>query len=798
MAIAKIENYNGEPAFIIDGKPYPPFTYVASNHASGTVESEEEFVKQIKARYAAGDRLIYLFWGKSDWSQPGNKNALENTSEDLFKKRGPLPEDMYLSASEELYKKCKLVLDNVPDDVYLGVMIDLNPPRQWYYDHPEELIKYSDGKSHPLIVSGTGEVPGMFSICSDVYRKDASKALEEMLDKINAFPFADRIASILLSGGGTCEWYYPEGNEFTEYSTNTYADFSEPFRKNFSEFLRNKYGTEENLKKVWNDKDASFDNPKIPDIDERKFINIDEEILDAMANYESADRAIGKKINLDGKATANLGVFLNVNEYQNVADFYQAISYGTAKSLSQFCSIVREKSPNRAIITFFGGLGCTNYFNFGTSSAALELLDSGNVDMLCSAASYNNREPGGYLAHRLVQDSLAIRNTLFSNEGDSRCHYTEPFYRDLMRLYDVKDTLNTFKREFAQQLTDNIQGWWYHFDEKFVEDGISDLMLRMKEIANFSYSQDRRKNHEIAVIYDLESLHYVSNDTDALIMEFYRVSDLGRIGAPVDYYYHNDMSNPKMPDYKMYIMLNCYCLTDKEIEEIKAKARKNNAVVLWLYAPGFINTDAKDIMSNENIEAVTGMKVNRIDKTSSPRFKVVGNDHPALKFADLDQFYGYIDRDIHSGIWPGSIYAPPKVKAQPPAFANPFFYIEEQDDITVLGRYCLDKQIAMAMKDDDGYTSVYCSSHVVRSELLKSLASYAGVHIYVENDDFISADDTLVSIHAHNTGKRKIYFKKPCSPYEVYEKKYYGHDITELELDMRLGDTLTFSVRGEC
>jgi hypothetical protein len=203
-------------------------------------------------------------------------------------------------------------------------------------------------------------------------------------------------------------------------------------------------------------------------------------------------------------------------------------------------------------------------------------------------------------------------------------------------------------------------------------------------------------------------------------------------------------------------------------------------------------------MDNQNIKATTGIRVCRMDQTLAPRFRIERSGHSALSMADPWQFYGYIDRDIHSCIWPGSIYAPPKVKAQPPAFANPFFYIPEQDGIEVLGRYCLDNSIAMAMKDDGGYTSVYCCTQVLRSDLLQSLAAYAGVHLYTHNDDFICANDTFVSIHAKNTGKRTLYFKTPCSPYEVYEKKYYGHNITQLELDMYLGQTLTFSVRGSC
>ena len=70
------------------------------------------------------------------------------------------------------------------------------------------------------------------------------------------------------------------------------------------------------------------------------------------------------------------------------------------------------------------------------------------------------------------------------------------------------------------------------------------------------------------------------------------------------------------------------------------------------------------------------------------------------------------------------------------------------------------------------------------------------MHLYVTTDDFICANDTLVSIHAKDTGKRTVYFQAPCDPFEVYEKKFYGHNITQLELDMYRGQTLTFSVRG--
>ena len=546
MASVKIEKHNGAPTLIIDGKTYPPMGYFME------WKDPENHLEHIRMRYDAGQRMFYIGWYLGDWVEPGS--------------------------SALLLKNCQTVLDALPDDVYLGVVIELTPPRTWIESHPDDLIKFSDGTSHPMRLLTSLEynelVPGMYSICSENFRHDAGEELSHMLDKLDSAPFADKIVSVVIAGGGTREWYYPNSNAFINKQTGEVADYSEAFRKNFEEFLRKKYGTTEELRRVWNDPEATFEHPKIPTFEERSHINIDETIQYAMKNYENYNREINDSINMDGDTGSNLGVFLKVNRHQHVCDFYQAIGYGTAQTLSYFGSIVKSRSIPRLMITFYGIVAGCNYYNFGTCSATMELLDSGNVDMLCTAATYYNREPGGYLTHRIIQDSFLLRNVMFANEGDSRTHWIEPFYRDLFRLYDANATINTFKREFAQQICDNLQGWWYDMDRPgFVKDGMRDLLARMKELAVFEHRQDRRKMHDIALIYDLESIHCVSEETDRLILESYRCTDLGRIGTPVDLYFHNDVLHPEMPDYKMYVMINVFCLTDEEREAIKIKAR---------------------------------------------------------------------------------------------------------------------------------------------------------------------------------------------------------------------------------
>ena len=80
---------------------------------------------------------------------------------------------------------------------------------------------------------------------------------------------------------------------------------------------------------------------------------------------------------------------------------------------------------------------------------------------------------------------------------------------------------------------------------------------------------------------------------------------------------------------------------------------------------------------------------------------------------------GYIDRDVHSNVWLGTVITPP--------FVNPCFYIDDPE-AEVLGHYCINGKVAFGMKRYKGFTSVYCAAQILRSELLASLAEYSGCH----------------------------------------------------------------------
>ena len=767
MAKANIKKHNGEPAIVIDGKAFPPMTVIVRG-------GDMEYMKTLREK---GIRIFYTP-ATTSWGFPSEDGKPDGITRSL--------------------NNIENILKAVPD-AYVILRLNLNPSKDWINSHPEEQVLFNDGSRQPVILAndqGNFQVDGMVSFASQKWRDEGADGLKELLDAIKASPYADRVIGAFLCGGGTCEWYYPGEHRMKNLDKGIYADFSEPFRISYSNFLKNKYKTEENLRKVWKIPDATFENPKIPDLADREYItHAEEKILDAILNWESAGYTVGKTIDSDGRGETNLGVFLNAGSYMYCADFFAALNQATADTIIHFAKVCKEHSPDFLVGAFYGYFGCTDYYEASHCTGTMSILDSGYVDFLSGPGTYNNREPGGVVAQREMQDSLRIRNMLYICEDDVRTHLSTPaIQREQMHLYTPEDSVNTLKRDFARDICEELQGWWIEIGGSENNKGILNhpdilsLLKRQQEIGELAYSLDRTKKNEIAMIYDTHSVHMVSDYTDKMVLDYFRTSDIHRIGAPVDYYFHDDMANPDMLDYKLYVMLNSYCLTEEEREAVYAKARKNHATVLWMYAPGFIDPESEKALDVKNIEKTTGFKTKILDRTIFPRFKVDPDSHPATSLGYSDKIYGYIDRNVHSNIWTtySELYTD---------FANPGFVIEEASDIEVLGRYCASGEIAYALKECDGFVSAYCCTQVLRSDLIASLAKYSGCHIFTTSEDVLYANENFVAIHASFSGKRTIDFKKACSPYELYEEKTYGENVLSFELDIKLGQTKMFLIK---
>ncbi len=753
MSKAYIENYNGYPAIFIDGKVYPPMMATIYSREDDKVIIKKEYYENLGK---AGIKIFFLICD-TEWLAPG--------SFELFK------------------QQAEMILSTVPD-AYFFLRISMHPPVSWIKENPKECITFADGSQKSVNLwteTYKANMPAMYSLCSSKWREDASAALLETYDELEKLPYFDRIIGFFFAAGGTSEWYY-----LGHSKQGTYSDFSEAFRRNFEEYLRETYNNDVNaLRKAWNDENATFENPSIPTNEERAFISSVDEMIKYPKNCEPCD-----PLSEPPKSEDYVGVFTNLDKSKKVFDYYRAWNTGTAKTVNHFARVIKKRSGGEKLTgAFYGSQGCTNYFDSSSASATLTVLDDGNIDFLAAPSVYQNRQIGGFAGQREPIDSFRLRNTMFVVEEDTRTHHENAYFGDLYETFSLEDTMNIMKRDFGRDLCEDIQAWWFDQHKgggRYDCKEVFELISRQQQIVKEAYEKNRIKRNEIAFIYDEESLNLSSAKTDLEAVEILRDYEISLIGASSDMYFHNDLSNENMPSYKLYVFCNVYYLNNEERKAIKEKLKKDGAVALWLYGAGFANPDAEKILDTAHICDLTGMNIEMKDYVVSPKFKINGEEHEITNNLDKGQIYGYNYRYKQNNMF----YS---------AFDNtqllyPAFYSADKDAKN-LAYYLQEKLPALSIKEMDGWTSVFCGSRNLRNDVFRELARFAGCHIFCESDDVIYASRNYVTIHAASTGSKTLYFPENCTPFEIYEQVNYGENTNEITFNLLKGETKTFELK---
>ena len=743
MAKANVVKHNGSPAICIDGKVYPPMTATVVSYKmpveKGEMIIDEEYYKSLGE---SGIKIYYVMCNNLYLDKDGIKKFTREAS---------------------------TLLSAVPD-AYIMVRINLNPSKKWMDENPGEIFTYNGGKTIPCtmrVESYIVEADGTLALYSDKWRNDYEKALEETMDEIEKLPFADRIIGYFLGGGCNCEWFHATPSHY--YDKGLFGDFSDAFKKEFTEYLDKTYG-------------KGVKEPEIPDLDSHFFaVEFDKRIENPGAILSS--QTAPDPIELD----SNHGAFLNMKTHKNTFDFYNAQGLGVAKSILHFSKIVKDRNPDLLTGSFYGGISYGSGFSVSQGGVS-ELLNSGLIDFLANPGMYENRQPGGFTGQRQCHDSFRLHNAMFIVEDDTRTHAENAYFGNDYEMFTLDDTINVLKRDFGRNISDDLQSWWYDQHRgggryKFPE--VYKLFEKQQKIAELAYSMDRTKGNEVAFIYDDETPMLVSRrTTDDTVIDF-RNYEIARTGFGSDLYLHNDMSHPDMPDYKLYVFCNCVYLSDKEREQIKNKLKKNNATALFLYGSGYVNPDREEIMSVDNMAELMEISCKEKTELYYSKFKVSGN-HPIVKNLDKGKWYGEFDRTKK----PNQSFVTPYM---PKSYLIPLLYADDKNSTTI-ANFLQDGTPAVSVKEADGFTSIYCGSKFISAEFVREVARFAGCHIYEEDENVVYVNKNFLTVHASKTGTITLKFPKECSPYELYEEKYYGENVTAISFDMLRGETKMFKI----
>ena len=439
-------------------------------------------------------------------------------------------------------------------DAYILYTISLDPPR-WFLDkYPDELIRYGSSKE----ITDKGDVltnpVRRPSMASKLWMEQAGEALTKVIENLEKSEGGKRIIGYHLNYGVYAEWhYYGMANQMPDIST--------PMQMAFTDYLREKYGTDEKLQAAWHDKSVTLENAKIPSNEKR---------------LEQRD-----------------GVLIRAGQDSRCPDFYDCLAREVNNCQAFFDRTARKASGRRPLIGNY-----TGYF-FGMAYPAVgyqtrtpEILRTDASDYQTSPFSYAFRASGSSGLPRAVFEAYALNGKVGLLEADNRTHQANiP-----STCHCKEDSVGQIAREFCNALTKgatmwyyDFEGWWYDYPEYYE--------LFPKFVKIWSERQDATRISEMAGVCDFDSIpyHTAAVNPNQFTNRICSVTahEMYYAGAPFDTIFMEDLNNPKTPKYKIYVFYNLVHLTDKKVATVR-RLLKDGSTLVFICSP-----DLQPLLKNE-------------------------------------------------------------------------------------------------------------------------------------------------------------------------------------------------------
>ncbi len=287
------------------------------------------------------------------------------------------------------------------------------------------------------------------SFASKIWRDQSKDFLRTFVEHIKDIGMASRAIAYQVGAGHTGEWCKRNSS-----MANPCGDYSEPMRRHFCEWLRNKYYNDvSTLRRAWNNNTITYNTVEVPS---------EKQQLNAL-NYS----------------------FRNPSLEQNIIDYFQCLAELCADLIIDFCHTTKSATENMSMAGAFYGYILEMSWNscffaewnerwqegdYGTLQRSGHLglrkvLESPDVDFLVSPYCYGFRGVGGDGPCMQPSESLRLHGKLYIYEEDSRLH-TEPPNANYGRASDLNQSLAILRRNFSYIATHGHGFWTFlHSDE---------------------------------------------------------------------------------------------------------------------------------------------------------------------------------------------------------------------------------------------------------------------------------------------------------------------------------------------
>ncbi len=634
----------------------------------------------------------------------------------------------------------------------------VTPAAWWCAEFPGEITRRPDGK--PAGMFGGRCRP---SFASQKYRDLAVRAVRAFIRHMES-KYGDRIIGYFPGDGVYGEWFawnsYWESREPpAEFGVE---DYSAPAQHAFRAWLRRKYGDSvEGLRAAWGDRSVDFESASVPSEEMRK--------------------------------RPHHGIFFDPAVSSRVPDFFEFFNDVIADVLIDFCRAAKEATGRKKVVGAFYGYIWASYPHLTQNHAGhlgLEkVLRSSEVDFIAAPYTYDNRAVGGANNSQTLPESIALHGKLYFNEADTETHLQRRQWRwgeSLRNPKNFAETKGLLIRDFGYALTNGF-GMWYMdlLGDMFHDAEIIRLMAEVKVVDERWLEADKRRDPEIAVILDEDSWRYLSDGEilPTALLSAQKQWELAYLGAPFDALRLRDLSHSDLPDYKLYVFLNTFRVTEEQRSMLHARFKRNRATAVWVYAPGYIGRK----LDVANMQALTGIRLAEDASAGELHVEITGRDHPYTRSVPKGLAYGTdVNVERIKATFDHRLYlkdpSDPSLRRDLPGFRiSPRFYAEDAEAV-VLGRLAGLNKPGLVVKRQGDWTSVYSSAPILPAALLRDIARAAGCHIYSDAGDVVYANRGFLCVYAPRGGTRTVRLPRAARVLDLLENRTVSDGKAEFTL----------------
>lgn len=679
----EVRQYNGRPTIFANGRPVSPVMYSLTDCPGGRNTWEERPARNLKNFTEAGFELFQVaVWFQDIWKPDGSLDI------------------------GYVQKQIRGVLDINPNAIVF-IRLHINAPFWWDKQNPGEMTLFADGETlempeyWTLVRNTTGKDLArtrIHSLASEKWRNETTEKLTEFCRRLSKTPEGGRLAGLHLCDGVSHEWHYWG---FIEHDPDTGMAMTNYFRN----WLTEKYKTDANLRKSWNNPSVSLKTAVVPGMKERDF---------------TSD-----------------GVFRDPQKERYVIDYYEAQHRVVADDIIHFCKTVKENWP-RPILTgaFYG------YFFMMFSRQAVgghlemeRILSSKYIDYLSAPQSYwyEARDLGGGGNSRAVLGSLLLHNKLSLEENDQFTHFgslEEEYWDTPKHRADslVSVDIARIRRNTLRPFCEGVGQWYYDFGPTKTSGwwDMPDYMKNIRQLKDIIDEYHQRpyiQPADVLVVYDDKCYTQFKPRWNAISeMSIDHLSaEMYKTGAITTSIYLFDLPKVDLSKYKAIVFANTWLISEEMKKFIKENVLNRPITVLWNYMPGYSDGGAINL---QHVKDLTGMDLSIIKNDNKPEIVITNREYGSGKFKLQDKL------------------APLPVVSD--------------GDAAVIGKFSNIDRVALAFKKE-GQASVYYSSLPWQNpQMLRTIFRKAGAHIYSDSNDSFFAGAGLLGISTRNGGERSI------------------------------------------